>query len=131
MNQLTDIAKWLVEYGYPFLLKPDLSRCPPELIFYIAREWWKKAGEGRLDNYIYDVLAALETPEPYLMPDEGASEYEVVMIRGTSIIGVVRNRDDRYALVGIDTEEDEVDILIPIKELVAIDNLIITRAING
>lgn len=129
------IARWLADSGFPHEGSTYLGPTPAVLLFPLAKAYYNYYTDGskRLDDYIVELARDYEWSDPedlYLFSDSDSEEYEIVNIRRTDIMGVVRDSNGVYSLVGIETTDDEYDIVVPDRELVLIDNLIIRRAFN-
>lgn len=130
---LDTLAEWFVSWGFGADVNFG-SSAPLELIYPVAKAWHRRErarGEDSGLGYWIDILQEEQVWERHAVDTKIQDIYQIVQLRKTDIVGVVRAKLDDSSVLLEYGNDNQYQIVVPRADLLVLDGIVFDLGENG
>lgn len=127
------LSDWLISFGFGADVS-FVTPAPLELLYPVAKAWHRRErarGEDSGLEYWIELLHEEQRWEVFPVDSKIQDLYQIVQLRGTKIVGVVRAQIDSDTVIIEYGSEDKQQIVVPKADLLILDGILFDLGQNG
>lgn len=127
------LSDWLISFGFGADMS-FITPAPLELLYPVAKAWHRRErarGEDSSLDFWIGLLQEEQRWEEFPVDVKIQDLYQIVQLRGTKIVGVVRAQVDSDTVIVEYGNDVKLQIIVPKVDLLVLDGIVFDLGQNG